>query len=288
MKQKIAIRIAEVSISIEWEDRNLECMLHPIYQLFFGNGKSDIVLRIREGFQTVPLGRKVFDGAPVWTLYRGKGKWVIRLFHDDRDSPVERVMVLDPSLRHGELYVKKSPNGSPFVVEPFHGPTAELLMVQYLSQGRGILLHACGIELEGKGILFTGHSGAGKSTMAQLWNDAENVSILSDDRIVLRKKDGFFWIYGTPWHGEEQFASPEGCPLERIYFIKHAERNQIEGTAGIEATSKLLAYSLPPFWDKRGMGFTLDFLSELSKKIPCQELGFLPDEGIVPFIQSRD
>lgn len=288
MKRKIHIRIAEITTAIEWEDRNLQCRLHRIYQPFSSNGKSDIVLRLREATQNVPLGRKVFDCAPVWTLYRGNANWVIQLFRNERNPYAERVMVLNSSLHQGELYVKKPPNYPSFVVEPFNGPTAELLMVHYLAQGKGILLHSCGIELNGKGILFAGHSGAGKSTMAWLWSDGGNVPILSDDRIIVRKKNGVFWMYGTPWHGDGKFASPRGYPLEKIYFIKHATKNKIRETKKIEATSKLLTYAFPPYWDKKGMKLTLDFLSELSNSVPCHELGFLPDSGIIHFIRSMN
>ncbi|UCD72022.1 MAG: hypothetical protein JSW70_03250 [Syntrophobacterales bacterium] len=288
MKRKIRIRIAEITIAIEWEDRNLHCRLHPTYQPFRSNGKSDIVLRLREATQDIPLGKKIFDCAPVWTLYRRNGYRIIKLFTDEWDPSIERVMVMNPSLYRGELYVKKPADESSFAIEPFSGVTAELLMVHYLAQGKGVLLHSCGIELDGKGILFVGHSGAGKSTMARLCNNAGDVPILSDDRIIVRKKDGIFWMYGTPWQGEEQFASPKGHPLHRIYFIKHARKNKITKTDEIGATSKLLTCSFPPFWDKKGMRFTLDFLSDLSNTIPCRELRFVPDESIVPFIQSRD
>jgi hypothetical protein len=142
--------------------------------------------------------------------------------------------------------------------------------------------------LGGKGMLFVGHSGAGKSTMARLWRHGAHVSILSDDRIIVRKKEGVFWMYGTPWHGEGEFASPSGCPVDTIYFLKHAGENKMAKTHEIEAASRLLTCSFPPFWDGKGLRFTLDFLSELGKGVPCRELGFLPDKGVIPFIQSRD
>jgi len=288
MNGKIQIRIAEITIALRWEDRNIHCKLHRVYQSFYSNGKSDIVLQLREGAHNVPLGEKVFDCAPVWTLYRANGKRIIKLFHDESDPHAERVMLLHPGLRCGELYVQKPANGPPFAIQPFSGPTAEILMVQYLSRGHGTLLHACGIMLGGKGVLFVGHSGAGKSTMARLLRDEANISILSDDRIIVRKKEGVFWMYGTPWHGEEEFASPEGYPLDKIYFIKHAQSNEIRGTNAIEATSRLLTCSFPPLWDQKGMKFTLDLLEELCNSVPCHELGFLPDKGIIPFIQSED
>jgi serine kinase of HPr protein (carbohydrate metabolism regulator) len=94
----------------------------------------------------------------------------------------------------------------------------ELLMVNYLAQERGVIIHGCGIEKNGKGILFVGESGAGKSTLAKLWDQEDGVDVLSDDRIIVRKKGEQFWMYGTPWHGDAKFASPETVRLERILF----------------------------------------------------------------------
>lgn len=288
MAEKIQIRIAEITISVEWAGRDIHCMLHPIYKPFSSQGESDIILRLREAPQIVSLGEKIFDCSPVWTLYRGNGKLVITLFTNKRFPYSERVMLLHPSLRYGEIYVKKPPDSSSFTVDPLGGPTAELLMVHYLTRGHGILLHACGIELGGRGILFAGHSGAGKSTMARLLKDSGNIPILSDDRIIVRKKGGVFWMYGTPWHGEEEFASPRGCPLDRIYFINHARENTIRDTNAIGAISKLLTCSFPPFWNQEGMNFTLDLLAELSNRVPCLELGFLPDRDIIQFIKAMN
>jgi len=95
-------------------------------------------------------------------------------------------------------------------------------------------------------------------------------------------------MYGTPWHGEGKFASPHGCPLDKIYFIRHANENRIRKTGEIEAISRLLTYSFPPYWDKRGMRFILDFLTDLGTSVPCRQLGFHPDRGIIPFIRSID
>jgi hypothetical protein len=33
--------------------------------------------------------------------------------------------------------------------------------------------------------------------MARLWKDVPGVTVLSDDRIILRKMDGRIWMFGT-------------------------------------------------------------------------------------------
>ena len=87
-------------------------------------------------------------------------------------------------------------------------------MILLLSLGKGILLHACGIDDDGSGYLFLGNSTDGKSTMAKLWFE-NHAKVLNDDRIVVKEKDGEFWMYGTPWHGDFKEISPQGLAVQK-------------------------------------------------------------------------
>ena len=57
------------------------------------------------------------------------------------------------------LYALRRAPGGQFI-DPFFGPIIELLMINYLAQGYGLIIHACGIEYDSKGLLFAGESGA--------------------------------------------------------------------------------------------------------------------------------
>jgi len=75
------------------------------------------------------------------------------------------------------------------------------------------------------------------------------------------------------------------APLERIFVIQHAEENQATALSPMEAVSRLLVASFPPFWDAEGMGFAVEFLTRLVDTVPCYQLGFSPDEDVVAFIR---
>jgi len=160
-------------------------------------------------------------------------------------------------------------------------------MINLLSQGRGILIHGCGIDDSGEGILFAGNSGAGKSTIARLLTN-KGVKVLNDDRVIIRKKFGSFWMYGTPWHGEVKECLPEKVPLKKIFFIKHSKNNFIRKITPMEVGYRLVVSSLSPFWDKRGMEFTLNLCSELANAISSYELAFVPDPSILDFIRRKN
>ena len=160
-------------------------------------------------------------------------------------------------------------------------------MMNLLCLGSGVLLHACGVSDHGRGLLFVGSSGAGKSTMADLWKNGEGVTILSDDRVIVREKEGRFWAYGTPWHGDARLCSAESVPLEAIFLIRHGGENSIMrlGEAR-KAVSSLLVRSFPTFWNAEGMAFTLEFLHRMSQAVPCYDLGFMPDKSVVQLVRS--
>jgi len=188
---------------------------------------------------------------------------------------------LPPHLESADLYF--ADKSGPFL-DPFYGPTMELLMVNYLAKGRGVIIHSCAIARKGRGILFVGESTAGKSTLAKMWDQENGFDVLSDDRTVVRKKGHQFWMYGTPWHGEAKFGSPRGVRLERIFFLRHGQKNSIKEIKGIDPVSQLLTCSFPPYWDPQGMAFTLEIFTDLAADIPCQSLSFRPERSAIDHV----
>ncbi len=148
------------------------------------------------------------------------------------------------------------------------------------------MVHACGIINKEKGLLFCGASGKGKSTLANFWIRENRAAVLSDDRIIIRRKESQFWIFGTPWHGDSKTFSPEKVQLERIFFLNHARENKVVRTKRTEAAAKLLVCSFPTFWDKKGMEFTLGFIDELTREVPCYDLGFLSDKSVIDIVSD--
>jgi hypothetical protein len=110
------------------------------------------------------------------------------------------------------------------------------------------------------------------------------VQVLSDDRTIVRQRQGEYWMYGTPWHGEAKFGSPRGVKLKKIFFLRHASRNAIQTIAGAAAVTRFLQCSFPPYWDGAGMEFSMRFFNDLAAAVACQVLDFIPDEGVIEFL----
>jgi hypothetical protein len=74
--------------------------------------------------------------------------------------------------------------------------------------------------------------------------------------------------------------------LDRIYFIQHGAVNSARRIAGAAPVQHLLNCSFPPYWDSEGMEFTMDIFSDLTAAVPCYELFFKPDTGVIDYINS--
>jgi hypothetical protein len=157
-----------------------------------------------------------------------------------------------------------------------------MLFQHRLARDGGLELHACGLILRGGALLFCGRSGAGKSTTARLWRRLRpRTPLLSDDRIVLRRRGGGFRAYGTPWHGDGGFASPRSAPLAAVFFIRHGRRSRARALPPAEAASRLFSRSFPPPWDRSAVGRVLDACARVAARVPCFELRFRPDASAI-------
>jgi hypothetical protein len=229
--------------------------------------------------------QEVFETGGVWQLYQSADQWGVRLHSPVLGDGPYQVAIFEEDFLSGEIITDTSKFAQGYYPFPLRYPLAEVLMINLLGRGRGVLVHACAIKDGERGLLFAGTSGAGKSTTARIWEKVKGATLLSDDRVILRKRDGKFWIYGTPWHGDARAVSPEVVPLTDIYILEHAEENRVEPVKPLQATSQLFVRSFPPFWDKEGVDYSLGFLAELSQTVPCQTLGFVPDATMVDFIR---
>ena len=157
----------------------------------------------------------------------------------------------------------------------------QILLMYILARKHGALIHAAGIDVHGRGYIFPGKSGAGKSTITEQLAVREDIGLLSDDRIVVRKIDGAFKAYGTPWPGEARIAINKSVPLSGIFFINHASSNRIKKITPGQALKRLLPVTSIPWYDREIMSEILTFCEDLISNVPIYELYFKPSVEVV-------
>ncbi len=274
--------IGDTTISVKANPQTNALEIPATYRPFIKDGKTDIALRMHENNSVSTVGEKIFESPPIWSLYRHNGVSALRIY--EHIPGYGRTLVLPQDIATADLYFD-NPEGNNR--DPFYGPTMELLMVNYLARERGVIIHGCGIKQNDRGFIFVGESGAGKTTMANIWSREPDVEILSDDRTIVRKKNDHFWIYGTPWHGEGKFGSPGSARLEQIFFIQHGQTNSISNSTKAHSVTQFLKCSFPPFWDAEGLEYSMDVFNDLADAVPCRTLSVKADSSIIKFVNDR-
>ena len=150
------------------------------------------------------------------------------------------------------------------------------MMYDLATAGKDTLhVHAAVVSCGGKGYLFLGPSGTGKSTHAQLWiKHIGGTELVNDDNPVVR--DGV--VYGSPWSGKTPCYRNVSYPIGGIVMLSQAPYNKIRRLSGIEAYVDLAESVGGKVWDSRIAEDLHQTMNRLAQTIPMWHLECLPDE----------
>lgn len=140
-------------------------------------------------------------------------------------------------------------------------------------------IHASVTMKEGKGYLFLGNSGTGKSTHSQLWiNNIEGCSLLNDDNPVIRiGSDGVARVYGSPWSGKTPCYRNLDVPIGAIVRLRQAKQNVIKRLSMVEAYASIyMSFTGIKFLKEMADAYHATN-SQLISSVPFYELECLPD-----------
>jgi hypothetical protein len=286
-----AFRVADISVGFRSSLESDVAMDRPLVLFRSQCQPVDIDVEVEWVSTLGSGGAQLFDSGATWRLYQND-----RGFQFDFSAPFfgaepYKRLSVDAGFTRGILEM----NAGCAVRSCFPGmalsyPLDELLIMHRLTQEKAIEMHGSGIvRANGVGNLFIGHSGAGKSTTTRLWTERENVEVLSDDRIIVRHDPSsptHTRMYGTPWHGEAMYASPNSAPLARIFVLEHGHGNVITPLTPSQGVAELFARSFVPFHRHEYVDSALAFLEELSNAVPVYRYAFEPDQRAVEKIRN--
>ena len=166
-----------------------------------------------------------------------------------------------------------------------HGSFAlnNALMVMYAMRTARLgtaLFHAAVIGQGGRGYLFLGKSGTGKSTHARLWlKYIDGSELVNDDNPVVRVlEDGTVRVYGSPWSGKTPCYKNVSLPAGGFVLLEQAPRNVICRLNGIRAYAALVPSISGKRWDRAIADGLHETENALASRIPVWQLQCLPDE----------
>lgn len=294
MAERFQLNIAGIGIELVSDfPRVAEAAVDKFYAPFHARGRADLRLTVKCGrLPAISPDEVLFDArAGRWRLSRSNGHYVFEIFKNRSPHPRVQVAKVEPEWRAGEVHllpaasVRRRPAWS---LARLMQPLGELLLINRLSRGRGVLLHGLGVVDRGRGLVFVGRSGAGKSTLAKLYEEtAPGATILNDEHIAVTRRGQRFWVSGTPWPGAHFTVSAETAPVHKIYVLEHAEANHLFPERSSTLCALLAQQMFLPFWSQKAVVFALRFAEELVAAVPAFRLGFVNDPRVIGFLRQE-
>ena len=157
------------------------------------------------------------------------------------------------------------------------------LMIQFAMASaclKTALFHSATVSFEGKGYMFLGKSGTGKSTHARLWlKNINGVELMNDDNPAVRiKPDGTTVVYGTPWSGKTPCYKNVSAPLGGIVLLSQAPYNKISRESVVVALSSLLCSCSVMIWDRSSYDCIMRTIEQVITRCGVWHLECLPDQ----------
>jgi hypothetical protein len=182
----------------------------------------------------------------------------------------------NPALRRGRIRQTANPYSIDSVLRIVHS--------LILAREGGFLLHAASAIRGGRAFLFSGVSGAGKTTISRL--APRDATLLTDEISYVRRVGEGYHACGTPFSGELQ-QSGENCsaPIRALFFLKHGAENNIEAVSQADALRGLMRNILFFAEDQELVGRIFQTACEFVERVPAQRLTFQPDARVWSMIQ---
>ncbi len=278
----------EVNSEREFTDKTFSSCLAPFA---ISEPGSDVIWL--EHFFSIPewdeksLGKLVYEKAP-WMIYKKGETWSYVGFNKtNRKKSFHQLAIFDHGNSHGRIFFNSD---SLFKLGNLNSlamfSTDQVWLAQFLLSRQAFYVHSCGLIFDGNGLLFVGHSRAGKSTIAKLF--ADKAELLCDDRNILRHWPGQGWrVHGTWSHGELHRVSAASAPLKGIFFLEKSLENALIPIHDRMEIRKRLFPCLPrPYVDLKWWEGIWPLVTQITATIPAYIVRFDKSGAIIPLIRE--
>lgn len=164
---------------------------------------------------------------------------------------------------------------------------SHLLGMEYtLAQQDCLLLHSSVVSYQDGAILFSGPSGVGKSTQAELWHRHAGAEIINGDRCVIARRDDEFFACGSPYCGSSGIRRQAEAPIRALVFPEHGSDNTLLPVSCLDAYRRIYSQAITNSWDDTLTQRLCALIEALIQKVPMYLYRCRPDGSAVELLRD--
>lgn len=215
------------------------------------------------------------EDMPRIEVYKASGGWLLRVAMVAK-APISCEIECNEDFTQGVLYMMPDCQDVRFCID-----NALMLLFAFRTAPMMTLeMHAAVVVRgEGRGYLFLGHSGTGKSTHARQWLAAfDDAWLLNDDNPILRvMEDGEVRVYGSPWSGKTPCYKNAYARVGGIVKLSQAPHNKIRTISLPEAYAYMLSSASGMKMDRHMADCMYESIKHVITHVKCYHLDCLPN-----------
>lgn len=259
----VSVTIGGMPITLRTKDPSFRQMLQNRYQGFL-DPSSPVGLEFRIDLHnpreaSPDADVEVSRSGDEWTLRRGdfQANWNV-------------------ATRRGTVQQSMNPYAIDSVLRIVH--------TLILAKEGGFLIHAASAIRNGHAFIFSGISGAGKTTISRL--APPDVELLTDEISYLRPEGETYHCYGTPFAGElARNGVNISAPAKTLFFLEKGAENRIDSLDQSDALRLLLRNTLFFAEDPDLVTAVFRAACVLVERVSVRRLTFFPDARIWDLIR---
>lgn len=182
-----------------------------------------------------------------------------------------------------KIYIKKEKD---YKVKDIWKLFAIMDLVNLFGQFNTLIFHSSFVSYKDKAILFTGPSGIGKSTQADLWKNYENTDIVNGDRSAINKIDDKWYAYGLPYSGSSNYCLNKKSQIKLIVALDQGDTNKIIKLSGAEKFKYVYSQIAFNKWDKELNIKIIDLIQKLIDDVEIVKLSCTPTYDAVEVLKN--
>jgi len=253
----------------------------------------ELTIEVKPGRASIPAGAaKVFNAplledAPGGPQQSGEPFWEVAA---DEKATYVMVTLKEPVrfpvliIPRGKMPWQLFADETGIEINPLPYPVDGLILYFLTSLKGDIMIHGSGVICDGRGWIFTGKSGSGKTTMAKIF-DSSGDRVVHDDRLILVKEGAGWMMHSTPVHRNDE---PRSAEVDHLWIISHGKSNISTPLSGAEAAGLILANCIQQNWDREASAQLMASVTDLAATVKVSRLSFLPDSRVRDYIVARE